>query len=186
METVLTGPDAGLGVVVDDPAQVAEEQLLEVPRVRVARSELERQRRPRDRHRLAEPEETPRQPDVDVDLEGRAQGAEHSEVERDRRLGRLPVEPVGEDDAGPPSRLASPRPRVPPELPLLGNQKAVTGVAALALVVEDALEGRREEPLELIPEHRQRAPRPGGRRNAKGGAEVGEVAAELDVRALAA
>src|SRR5690606_31628659 len=77
-------------------------------------------------------------------------------------------------------------PRVPPELPLLGDQEAVARMATLALVVEDALEGRGEEPLELIPEHRQRAPRSGGRRDAEGGAEVGEVAAELEVWALAA
>ena len=56
---------------------------------------------------------------------------------------------------------------------------------ALTLVVEDALEGRGEQPLELFPEHRQRAARPRGRRDAEGGAEVGEVAAELDVGALA-
>ncbi len=85
----------------------------------------------------------------------------------------------------PPGRLALSRPRIPPELPLLGDQEAVAGVVALALVVEDALKGRGEKPLELFPEHRQRAARPRGRRDAEGGAEVGEVAAELDVGALA-
>ena len=47
-----------------------------------------------------------------------------------------------------------------------------------------ALEGRREEPLELLPEQRQRPARARGRRDAEGGAEVGEVAAEFDVGAL--
>ena len=67
----------------------------------------------------------------------------------------------------------------------LGDQEAVAGVPALALVVEDALKGRGEQPLELLPQHGQRAARPRGRWDAEGGAEAGEVAAELDVGALA-
>ena len=81
--------------------------------------------------------------------------------------------------------LTLPGPGIPAGLPLLGDQEAVARVPALALVVEDALERRGEQPLELFPEHRQRPVRPRGRRDAEGGAEVGEVAPELDVRALA-
>ena len=76
-------------------------------------------------------------------------------VERDRRFSRLPIEPVREDDVGTPGRLALPQPRVPPELPLLGDQEAVASVSPLALVVDDALEGRGEETLELVSELRQ-------------------------------
>ena len=149
------------------------------------RAELERQRGPRDGDRPAEPEEPPGQPDVDVDLERRPEGAQDSQVEGDRRLGRLPEEAVREQDVRAPGCLTLPGTGVPPELALLGDQEAVAGVPALALVVEDALEGRREEPLELLPEHRQRPARARGRRDAEGGAEVGEVAAEFDVGALA-
>ena len=45
--------ESDLRVVLDDAPQIAEEALLEVPRVRVARTELERQRSPRNRHWLA-------------------------------------------------------------------------------------------------------------------------------------
>ena len=86
----------------------------------------------------------------------------------------------------PPRCFALPRPRVPPELPLLGDQEAVASVSPLALVVEDALEGRGEETLELVAELRQGSTRTGGRRDPEGGTEVREVAAELDVGALAA
>ena len=111
----------------------------------------------------------------------------------DHEIGRViqSIEDMGEEavreqDVRAPGCLTLPGTGVPPELALLGDQEAVAGVAALALVVKDALEGRGEQPLELLPEHRQRPARPRGRRDAEGGAEVGEVAAELDVGALAA
>ena len=128
-----------LRVIVDGAPQVAQEPLLEVPVVGVAAPELERQRSPRDSDRLPQAEEAPGQPDIDVDLERRPEGAQDPQVERDRRFGRLSIEAVRENDVRPPRCLALPRPRIPPELPLLGDLKAVASVSPLALVVEDAL-----------------------------------------------
>ena len=110
-----------------------------LPQLVAATVELERV--PGNRDRLPEPEEPPGQPDVDVDLEGRSQGPQDPQIERNRSLGRLAEEALREDDVGSPRRVAGLPSRVPPERPLLGDQEAVAGVTPFLLVVEDALAG---------------------------------------------
>jgi hypothetical protein len=48
---------------------------------------------------------------------------------------------------------------------MFGDQKSIAGVPAFLLVVEHALERRREQPLHLLAEHRQRTSRTGSNRD---------------------
>lgn len=149
--------------------------MLEVPWLLVAAAELELEIVPRDRDRPPEAEETPRQPDVDVDLERRLQGSQDAEDKRNRSLGRRPEEALREDDVGSPRRVAGLPSRVLPKRPFLSNQEAVASMTALLLVVEDAREGRSEEPLHLLAKLRQPTSRSRRRQDPDDGAEMGKV-----------